>query len=183
MKTALPVLALSAFLAAAVARAEELRVSAKEPLVVVAPAQWKAVADRAPGGAFPFETYRVTPPAGHNAVCLISVFDKDHAEFADPKFLQKLLRGDSRPYVNSPADLAKLEFKELTIQGGRGFYKNFVDPDLVGKPVKAGSYKTATPVLLGLGTKYLLKATILCDEIDGADYREMVKVVESIRIK
>jgi hypothetical protein len=49
--------------------------------------------------------------------------------------------------------------------------------------VKPGSYKTATPVLLSLGTKYLLKATILCDEIDGADYREIVKVVESIRIK
>jgi len=114
---------------------------------------------------------------------LVSIFDKDKQEFADPQFLKKLLRGDSRPYVSSPDDLSKVKFKELKIDGGLGFYANFVDPDLVGKPVERGSYKTATPIILSLGSKYLIKLTILCDEINGADYRDAIKIVESIRIK
>ena len=97
--------------------------------------------------------------------------------------VKKILRGDSRPYVTSPDDLPKLELKEVKINGGLGFYANFVDPDLVGKPVEKGNYKTATPVILSLGSKYLIKVTVLCDEINGADYRDALKIVESIRVK
>jgi len=47
------------------------------------------------------------------------------------------------------------------VSGGLGFYANFVDPDLVGKPVKKGEYKTATAGLVSLYTKYLIKITVL----------------------
>jgi len=114
---------------------------------------------------------------------LVSVFDKDKQAFAEPEFLKKLLRADSRPYVNSAGELSKAEIKELKINGGLGFYANFVDPDLVGKPVQVGSYKTATPIILSLGANYLIKATVLCDEISGPDYRDAIKVVESIRAR
>ena len=165
------------------ARAGDLSVSAKEPVIVVAPDQWKSTKDKSPSGSFPFETYRVVPSINRNAVCLISIFDKDKQEFADPQFLKKILRADSRPYVDSSDELAKLELKEMKINGGLGFYANFVDPDLVGKPVKQGSYKSVTPILLSLGSKYLIKVTVLCDEINGADYRDIIKIVESIGIK
>ncbi len=171
------------FLAYGFSRAEELLVSSKEPLVVVTPDQWKATKDKSPTSSFPFETFRVVPPASRNAVCLISIFEKDRQEFSDPQYLKKILKGDSRPYVSSTDDLSKLELKEMKINGGLGFYANFVDPDLVGKPVEKGSYKTATPIILSLGTKYLIKVTALCNEINGADYRDVIKIVESIRIK
>jgi hypothetical protein len=181
MKT--PLTLLLFFFVHALANADELRVSAKEPLVVVAPDQWTSTEDKSPTASFPADTFRLAPPVGRNAECLISILDKDKAEFADPQFLKRLLRGDSRPYVSSPEELAKLDLKELKIDGGLGFYANFVDPDMVGKPVKEGSYKTATPILLSIGSKYLIKVTVLCDEIDGADYRDAIKIVESIRIK
>ena len=165
------------------ANADPLSVSSKEPITVVAPDHWKSTKDKPPSNAFPFEIYRVEPPTGRNAVCLVSAFDKDKPEFADAKFLKKILRGDSRPYVSSPDDLPKLELKEIKINGGLGFYVNFVDPDLVGKPVKQGDYKTATPILMSLGSKYLIKVTLLCDEIDGADYRDLMTIVKSIKIK
>ncbi len=38
-------------------------------------------------------------------------------------------------------------------------------------------------IILSLGTKYLIKVTVLSDEINGADYRDVIKIVESIRIK
>ena len=114
---------------------------------------------------------------------MISIYAKDKPEFGDPEFLKKLLRGDSRPYLNSPGDAAKMEIKELKIAEGLGFYANFTDPDLVGKPVEKGNYKTATPVILSLGSKYLIKVTVLCDDLNGADYQDTIKIVESIKIK
>ena len=174
---------LSLFLFYALAGAAELPISSKEPVIVVAPDQWVSTKDKPPGGSFPFETFRVAPPAGRNAQCLFSILGKNKQEFADAQFLKKVLRGDSQVYVNSPDELSKIELKELKLNGGLGYYANFVDPDLVGKPVKEGSYKTATPIILSLGSRYLIKVTILCDQIGGADYRDALKLVQSIKIK
>src|SRR4030095_6369626 len=96
---------------------------------------------------------------------------------------KKLLRGDCRLYLGSPNELSKVEVKELKLDGGVAFYANFVDPDLVGKPVVRGSYKTATPMIVSLSSKYLIKITILCDEIDGSDYRDIIAIVKSIKVK
>ena len=82
-----------------------------------------------------------------------------------------------------PDDLSKVELKEVKLNGGLGYYANFVDPELLGKPAKEGSYKTATPIILSLGSSYLIKVTVLCDQINGADYRDAIKLVESIKIK
>lgn len=133
--------------------------------------------------AAPFDTFQITPPAGRNAAVLISVLGTNKPEFADPAVLKKILRADCRPYVSAPSELSKVEIKELKISGGLGFYANFVDPDLVGKPVKAGSYKTATPMILSIGTKTLVKATVLTDDLQGVDQREAMRIVESLKSK
>jgi hypothetical protein len=174
---------LSILMASAFAHADELHISAVEPVFVVAPDHWQAAKDRPPVSSFPFETYRITPPSGRNAQLLISIFDKNRLEFADPQFQKKLLRANCLPYVNSPDDLFKIQIKELNIKAGLGYYANFVDPDLVGKPVEKDNFKTSTPVILNLGTNYLVKVTILCDQINGADYRDAINIVESIKIK
>jgi hypothetical protein len=171
------------FLASAFANADELHVSSAEPVFVVAPAQWELGKDQAPTDTFPFETYHIAAPAGRNAMCLISIYAKDKPESADAEFLKKLLRGDSQPYLSSPGDAAKVEIKELKIKEGLGYYANFTDPDLVGKPVEKGNYKTATPIILSLGSKYLIKVTVLCDDLSGTDYQEAIKIVQSIKIK
>ncbi|HEV2692906.1 MAG TPA: hypothetical protein VG347_08435 [Verrucomicrobiae bacterium] len=174
---------LAILMASVVAQAGELHVSATEPIFVIAPDLWQSAQDRAPVGSFPFETWRLVPPAARNAQCLVSVFDKNKPEFADGQFLKKLLRADCLPYVNSPDDLSKVEIKEMKIKGGLAYYANFVDPDLVGKPVVKDSFKTSTPVILGLGTNYLIKVTIFCDQINGPDYRDSVNIVESMKTK
>jgi hypothetical protein len=167
----------------AIVCANELRISSAEPVIVVAPDHWQSKKDKPPDSSFPFETYQITPPGSRNAVCLVSIFGKNKKEYSNPQILKNILRGDSRPYVSSPDELPKIELKEVKIEGGVGFYVNFVDPDLVGKPVVTGSYKTATPIILSLGSKYLIKVTILCDDINGVDYQDAIKIVESIKIK
>jgi len=174
---------LGILLVAGIGYGGELRVSSKEPVVVVAPDSWKSTKDLQPSAGFPFETFRVEPATNRNVVCLVSIYDKDKPQFADAEFLKKLVRADSLPYVNSPDGLSKVDVKELKMDGGLGFYANFVDPDLVGKPVVKGSYKTATPIIISVSSKYLIKVSLLCDEIDGADYREAIGVIKTLKIK
>lgn len=174
---------LSVLFLAALGHGAELRVSSKEPVVVLYPEDWTATRAKPMNGAFPFEAYRLDPPTNRNAVCLISVLAKDRPEFTDPEFLKKLVRGDSKPYVSSPAELSKVDVKELKIESGAGYYANFTDTELVGKPTKSGSYKTATPMIFVISSKYLVKVTILCDEIDGTDYRDAMAIVKSLKVK
>lgn len=168
---------------AGIVNGAELRVSSKELVVVVAPDGWKATKDRPPVATFPFETFRIEPSGNRNEICLVTVYDKEKPEFSNAAFLKKLLKGDCQPYVSSADVLAKLDVKEMKIEGGLGFYANFIDPDLVGKPIQKGKYKTATPIIVTLNSKYLIKITMMCDEIDGADYRDAMTMVKSIKVK
>lgn len=158
----------------------ELKVAPSDPLVVTAAPGWTG-AQEAPRPGFPFSTLRITPPNGRNAMCLITLMDRNRVEFKDAELLKTLLRGDSRPYLGHSQAWSTVQVKSLKLRGGIGFYVNFTDPDLVGKPVKKGSYKTASPVFFSLGSDYLLKATILCDDFSSADYSEALAMIESIR--
>src|SRR5437762_1027498 len=97
------------------ARAGDLPISAKEPLVVAAPDQWQSTKVKPPAKAFAFETYRIAPPTDRNVVCLVSIFGKDKPEFADAQYLKKLLREGSRTYAGSAEELSKIELKEMKI--------------------------------------------------------------------
>jgi hypothetical protein len=158
------------------------RISRIEPLVVSVPVGWVAGENEPPNPAFPFETTRFVPADDRNAACLISFIAKDRAEFADRRFLTLLVRGDSRPYLEPGQDPSEIEVKELQIRGGLAVYATFVDPDLVGKPSVRGDFKTATPILLPLGTSYLIKITIFCDDSTGRDFIEALELVKSIRV-
>jgi hypothetical protein len=170
-------------LATAYARAGELQVSSTDPIFVTVPDHWQAAKYSPPDHPSPAETYRIVPPDSRNAAVLFSLFDKSTPEFSDPEFLKKTLRGTFVVYVASPVDLPKIPIKELNIKGGLGYYASFVDPDLVGKPVEKGNYKISTSAIVGLGSKYLIVITVLCDQINGADYRDAINIVESIKVK
>jgi hypothetical protein len=174
---------LTVFCLTGFATADDLRVSSTEQVVVTAPDQWKSEKDKSPTDALAVETYRVAPKGDRNVILMISILKGEQQKTSDPEALKILFRLGCRPYVASAADLPKVELKELKIDGGRGYYANFTDPDLVGKPVKKGSYKTATPMVLSLSSKYLITVTLLCDDLNGNDYKDAFKIAESIRIK
>src|ERR1051325_5258293 len=84
----------------------ELKISPTESLVVTGAQGWTAAAEP-PRPAFPFATVRITPPNGRNAMCLITLLDKNRPEFKDAEVLKRLLRGDSRPYLENPQAWSK----------------------------------------------------------------------------
>ncbi len=180
MKTTL--IFVSMLLSLVAARATDVEISKKEPIVVQAPDGWKSSDAKPPGPPVPFETIRIAPEGGRNAECLISVLGKGHHEFKEADIMKTVLRGECLPYLSDPDEAGRIEVKEIPIRGGIGFYADFIDPDLVGKPVKQGSFKTATPMLIAIGSDYLIKITIFCDDLKGADYKEAFEMVKSIKV-
>jgi len=164
------------------ASAAELKIAAGEPLVVETPAGWVSVPATPPGAPRGAATVRIVAPGERNAACMISIVAKNREEFKDPKALKRVLRGACGAYLSSPAEAEKMEVKELPIQGGLAFYANFTDPDLVGKPIKKESYKTATPIVLSIGAGYLINITIFCDDLKSRDYTEALEMVKSLKL-
>ena len=163
-------------------RAAVLRISSDEPVLVTAPAGWTATKHKSATRDFPFESFRIAPAGDVNAVCLVSIIGKNDERFNDKELLQKAVKLNSRPFVNSAKEIESVELHELKINEGAGYYADFVDPELVGKPIKKGNFKVATPVVVNLGKKYLIKLTILTDQVDGPEHKELLKVVQTLRV-
>lgn len=163
-------------------RAAVLRISSVDPVLVTAPAGWTVTKFKPATRDFPFESFRIAPAGNANAVCLVSIVGKNDERFDDKEALQTAVKLNSRPFVRSEKQLENIELHELKIHGGAGYYADFVDPDLVDKPTKKGSYKVATPVMVNLGKKYLIKLTILTDEVNGPEYKELIKIVQTLRV-
>src|SRR2546423_1546813 len=72
------------------------RVSTKEPVIVVAPSQWKIANDKRPTAEFPFETFRIFAADGRNAVCMVSIVARNNEKFAEKDFLRKMLTAQAR---------------------------------------------------------------------------------------
>lgn len=158
----------------------EVRLSQNETLVVSVPAGWRSAPSRSASVGFPFDTISFRPTDERNLSVLISILAKDKQEFLDQELLKTILRGDCRSYVTSPTEMAQIEVQALSITGGIGFYVTFTDPDLVGKPPKKGDFKTATPVIFAIGSRYLLKATILADDPAGSDFADAMAIISSV---
>jgi len=158
------------------------RISSIEPLVVSLPSGWEAGEVQPPSPVFPFETTRLAPDGDRNAACMISPLAKDRPDLTTREALDFLVRNDSRPYWEPGQRAADIEVKELPISGGIAMFANFTDQILVGKPPVRGDYKTATSVLVAIGTSHLIKVTILCDDLAGREYAEALEIVKSIRV-
>jgi hypothetical protein len=154
----------------------------KEPIVFNIPENWKLAKGKIPKTPKAL-AYMLSSPAARNAQCSISIENSEMNSADTEKLLKKLLSDDCKPYLSPPDSLSKLEFKEIKLKEGLGLYMNFIDPDMIGKHVKIGSYKTVTPIVLSMGSKYLVRATIFCDDISGEDYMKIMKMIETMSLK
>jgi hypothetical protein len=126
----------------------------------------------------PLPTVRYDPADGRNASVLITLLPGAMTKVNDLASLKTLFALLSRPYLQSP-DTSVVP-TELTLPGGMAVYKTFVDPDLVGKPVKKYDYKSATPVAVLITGTGVLHMTIYTDSVDASDFAEAMKIVQSV---
>jgi len=61
-----------------------------------------------------------------------------------------------------------------------GYSATFTDKNLVGKPPERGNYKTATTIVLYLPEQIAISASVLCDDVKGPEYEEMLALLRSL---
>jgi len=143
---------------------------------VTPPADWMLTS---PGQPSPFPTLRYVPRDGRNATVLLTLIPGDLAKVADSASLKKFHRILQQPYLVTPNDTVPLT--EFKLPQGFGVYAVFEDPDLVGKPVRKGSYKIAAPVAIFLTGGHVIQATVLTDVRENAmDFQQAIKLAQSV---
>lgn len=97
-----------------------------------------------------------------NAACTLSVSFPDVDRFDSKAKLKMRVEIDGQGYVEQSVE-GRAFAKEFNLASGMGFYCNFTDPNLRGKPVKPGDYKVVT-----VG-KIKLSPTVLVDVFIGGE--------------
>jgi|GEM_PF-1358432 len=155
---------------------------AKGLVSLTPPPGWTEVTALAPGSAPPrFPTVKYIPKDRRNAALLVTILGRGNGSVSDLTALKKLHLQLCQQYLASPT----MEFspKELKFEHGVGVYASFEDPDLIGKPTKAGNYKMASPVALLLDGGVVAHATIFSDEANGPTFQEALDLLKSINLR
>lgn len=169
------------FLMVPLASGSPVRIFDGERILMTVSEEWKSVPPKPPMRNFPYQTAAFAPVDDGNALFLITLLNNDLKEVPDIAALRELLKVASVPYVKTPEELERARINRIPVQGGVALYSSFIDPDLVGKPVKKEDYKTATPVIISLRGQFLIQATILCDDLDGDHFKQAFEMLRNTR--
>lgn len=70
--------------------------------------------------------------------------------------------------------------KEFSLQVGYGFYCNFTDPELIGKPPEKGNFKTISVGLIHLAADVLIEVSISADGFNSEPYQQLLGMIEGM---
>lgn len=129
--------------------------------------------------AAPGKTIKLSPKNGANTECVITLFSAPDKRLSDPKLLRESLEEATQPLLADAVE-KKAEIREFKTPHGSGCATTFTDARLVGKPPEPGNYKTATSVLLYLSDQIVVNATVLSDDVKGAEYETVLAVLRSL---
>lgn len=73
--------------------------------------------------------------------------------------------------------------KEFNLTSGFGFYCNFTDAELRGKPVKPGDYKVATAGTIKLSPQVLVNVFIGAEGFRDAAYQQLLGAIEGMEFR
>lgn len=73
--------------------------------------------------------------------------------------------------------------KEFSLEKGYGAYCVFTDASLVGKTPKAGDFKVMATGEVQPADNLVGMVTLFANELDGADLKAMIKIINSIKVK
>lgn len=117
-----------------------------------------------------------------NAACTLSVSFPDADRLETKQKLKMRVEVDGQGFVEQSVE-GRAYAREFKLTGGMGFYCNFTDPNLRGKPVKVGDYKVVT------AGKIKLSPTVLVDVFIGAEgfsheaYQQLLGAIEGMEFK
>ncbi len=114
-----------------------------------------------------------------NAACTINVTFPERDSFDTKARLKLRVEADSRNMAEQSVE-RKAVAKEFNVASGYGFYCNFTDPELKGKPPEKGNYKTMSAGKIRLSAEVVLEVSIVSDGFNSDPYQQLLGAIEGM---
>ena len=121
----------------------------------------------------------IAPKGEANASCSLSITFPEQDRLDTKKRLSLRVEVNGQPIAEHSVE-GKSIAKEFSLQTGYGFYCNFTDPDLIGKPPEKGNFKTISAGLIHLASDVLIEVTISADGFNSAAYQQLLGMIEGM---
>lgn len=99
--------------------------------------------------------------------------------FSEKRKLKLKVEAACQPYIEHSVE-EKAAAQEFRLRSGTGFYCNFTDPDLIGKPPEKGNYKTISVGIIRLAPDVTMDIGINADGFKSRQYQDLLGAVEGM---
>lgn len=120
------------------------------------------------------------PRSGAAAVLQLTLIELPAGKSIQAAEVQDQLRQSVRPVISDSVEKA-FGPQPITLRQGTGWYAQFTDPALVGKPPVPGNFKVMRSALLALDTHSIVVATMQFDDPNRPEAAAMLSLVASMR--
>ena len=173
MKKILALLLLSA--AGAFAQVEKINLGSHGSLAVYHDGSWKFyIADYGDR-----QIVTIAPKGEANASGSLTITFPEQDRLDTKKRLIQRVEVNGMPIAEHSSE-GKSIAKEFSLQTGYGFYCNFTDPDLIGKPPEKGNFKTISAGMIHLTADVLIELTISADGFTSEPYQQLLGMIEGM---
>jgi hypothetical protein len=122
-------------------------------------------------------------PAGNvNATCTLQVSFPEQDRFDTKPRLKMRVEADGYPVAQGSVE-GNAVAREFNLTTGFGFYCNFTDPELKGKPSEKGKYKVMSLGKIRLAPDVLLDVQIMSDSFRDKGYQDLLGAIEGMEFK
>ena len=117
-----------------------------------------------------------------NASCTLTASFPEVDRFDTKQKLKMRVEIDTAPFAAQSVE-GKSVAREFNLTSGFGYYCNFTDPELRGKPVKPGDYKVATAGKIKLSPTVLLEVFIGAEGFRDEAYQQLLGAIEGMEFR
>lgn len=117
-----------------------------------------------------------TPPSGVNAACLLNITFVPAEEKVTKEQVQESVLQLCEQFVDQSVEKKKV-LKDITVEGGYGYYCAFTDASLVGQPTKKDSFKVMGVGIIHFSDELMATVGLSCDDLNGDDFKAMLAMV------
>ena len=121
----------------------------------------------------------IVPKGEANASCSLTITFPEQDRLDTKKRLNLRVEVNGQPLAERSVE-GKSTAKEFSLQTGFGFYCNFTDPELVGRPPEKGNFKTLSVGLIHLAADVLIEVTISADGFNSEPYQQLLGMIEGM---
>ncbi|MEY4938981.1 MAG: hypothetical protein RIQ93_716 [Verrucomicrobiota bacterium] len=139
---------------------------------------WKVAMTNMGGQA----TVNVTPTGDANATCTLMISMPEQDRLDTKSRLKLRLEADARNVAEGSVE-GKAIGREFTLATGFGFYCNFTDAAMKGKPPEKGNYKVMSMGKIRLAPDVIIDVQIMADDFRGRPYQELLGAIEGMEYK